>query len=59
MVVSRAQARASRKYDKEHTRQITLKLNLRTDSDILEKLDQVPSKQGYIKSLIRKDIAEG
>jgi hypothetical protein len=34
-----------------------LKLNDRTDADILEWLSQVGNKQGYIKDLIRKDIA--
>lgn len=44
------------KYDKTHTTKITLKLNINTDKNILEKLDSVPSKQGYIKQLIRNDI---
>jgi hypothetical protein len=47
------------KYDKEHTTKLTMKLNKNTDKDILDKLNTVPSKQGYIKSLIRADIAEG
>lgn len=33
-----------------------MKLNIRTDEDVLEKLDSVPSKQGYIKRLIRADL---
>lgn len=44
------------RYDREHTRKITMKLNVGTDADVLEKLDSVPNKQGYIKELIRKDI---
>lgn len=44
------------RYDKTHTKRIFLKLNLESDSDILEKLDSVPNKQGYIKELIRKDL---
>ena len=55
-MVSEAQKRASAKYDAENTRQIRLKLVLKTDADILEKLDSVGNKQGYIKALIRKDI---
>lgn len=46
------------KYDAEHTTQVALKLNLKTDADILQALDQAPSKQGYIKQLIRADIEE-
>lgn len=44
-------------YDKAHTRQVILKLNIGTDADILEALDAQANKQGYIKSLIRADIA--
>lgn len=47
---------AQERYDKANTRQIKLKLNLKTDADILEKLDSVGNKQGYIKELIRKDL---
>ena len=53
---SESQLRASKKYDKEHTKQINLKLNLETDSDILARLEEVASIQGYIKELIRQDI---
>ena len=56
MKKTEAQLRASKKYDKEHTKQINLKLNLETDADILARLEEVASKQGYIKELIREDI---
>lgn len=42
-----------RRYDETHTRQITLKLNLKTDADILDRLDKEPNRQGYIKMCIR------
>ncbi len=45
------------RYDKKATKKICMKLNLVYDADILEKLDSVPNKQGYIKELIRKDLA--
>lgn len=48
---------SSIRYDAENTRQIKMKLNLKTDHDILSRLDSVPNKQGYLKMLIRKDIA--
>ncbi len=35
-----------------------MKLNNNTDAAILAKLATVPSKQGYIKDLIRADIAK-
>lgn len=33
-----------------------IKLNLVKDKDIIEHLDSKPSKQAYVKDLIRKDI---
>ncbi|MBO4793604.1 MAG: hypothetical protein J5556_03440 [Deltaproteobacteria bacterium] len=48
--------RAVAKYDALNTKQYHLKLNLRTDRDIIARLEQKPSVQGYIKALIREDI---
>lgn len=47
-----------RKYDKNHAKFITFKFNLVYDEDILNKLNSVENKQGYIKRLIREDIKE-
>lgn len=48
-------------YDNENTVQIKLKLNLNTDADVINALNEAPlsegGKQGYIKRLIREDIA--
>lgn len=44
------------RYDAANTVQIKMKLNKKTDSDILEQFEKVGSKQGYIKALIRADI---
>ena len=44
------------RYDAKNTRQIRLKLNLKTDQDILEHLSKQDNMQGYIKSLIREDM---
>lgn len=46
------------RYDAKNTTQVRLKLNLKTDADILEALERSGNKQGYIKSLIRADIAK-
>lgn len=54
-----AQAKASAKYDKANTKGVYLKLNTKTDSDIINRLDQVDNKQGYIKELIKADIEKG
>lgn len=55
-MATESQRKANRKYDKNNTKQLMLKLNLKTDKDILEKLDSVNNKQGYVKNLIREDI---
>lgn len=46
------------RYDAANTTQVKIKLNLKTDADILDKLAQQESKQGYIKALIRADMAK-
>lgn len=56
MTASKAQVRASAKYDKTNTKQFILKLNKTTDADIMEKLTTVGNMQGYIKELIRQDM---
>lgn len=55
-MTSKAQIKAQAKYDKANTVQITLKLNKKTDADIIEALESVSNKQGYIKELIREDL---
>ena len=46
------------RYDKKYVVQIPLKLNRKTDADIIELLDSKENKQGYIKNLIRQDITK-
>ena len=53
-----SQIRASIRYNKENTVQISLKLNRSTDADLIDSLNRVANKQGYIKELIRRDIAK-
>ena len=48
---------AQAKYDTVHCRTYGLKLNNTTDADIIAKLASVDSMQGYIKRLIRADMA--
>lgn len=55
-MATEARRRAVRKYDKTHTRQYHLKLNLNTDADIIAHLDTKENAQGYIKELIRADM---
>lgn len=49
---------AKAKYDKEKTRHYAIKVISATEPDIIQKLDSVPNKAGYIKRLIRADIAK-
>ncbi len=56
-MISDALKKAQLKYNTEKTRQVCLRLNISGDADIMAKLDSVPSKQGYIKALIRADMA--
>ena len=44
------------RWQKENTKIIPVRLNLDGDKDIIDKLENVLSKGGYIKELIRKDI---
>lgn len=55
-MVSEAQKKANAKYDAIHVKYFSLKLNIKTDADLIQKLDTVGNKQSYIKRLIREDI---
>lgn len=54
-MATKAQSRASAKYDKANTKGIYLKLNKTTDADIIDYLKEVDNVQGYIKKLIIND----
>lgn len=55
-MASEAKLRANSKSNKINTTMICVRLSYNTDADIIKKLDEVDSKMGYIKELIRKDI---
>jgi len=55
---SAAHNRATAKYDALNTIQIRFKLNKKTDADIIEYLESIENRQGYIKSIIRADMAK-
>ena len=44
------------RYNTAHTASLTIRLMKNTEQDIIQKLDSVPNKAGYIKALIRADI---
>lgn len=53
---------ATAQYDRENTRRINLKLNNKTDADIIQHLESMKEIktsggiQGYLKRLIREDM---
>ena len=47
---------ATQEYDKNNTTRINLKLNNKTDADLIEKLESVKNVQGYIKAIIRNEM---
>lgn len=55
-MASEAKIKANNKSNKINTKMICLRLSYNTDADIIKKLDEVESKMGYIKELIRKDM---
>lgn len=55
-MATEAQIRANNKSNKLNTTMICVRLSYNTDADIIQKLDEVNSKMGYIKELIRKDM---
>ena len=56
MKVTDAKKKAIKKYDDANTKQVHLKLNVKTDADILDYLARKENVQGYIKRIIREDM---
>lgn len=56
MSTREARRRAEKKYQAENTKLLQIRLNFRTDQDILDKLSAEKSMSGYVKKLIRNDI---
>lgn len=55
---SQAALKAIATYQKKTIKPVKINLHKSIDADIIEKLESVESKQGYIKELIRADIAK-
>ena len=53
---SDAQIKAVAKYDAANTKSFLLKLNRKTDADIIAFLEQQPNKLSYMKKIIRDDM---
>lgn len=52
---TQAQLAAKERYNKANTITLCLRLNKKTDKDIIDILESQESKTGYIKELIRQD----
>lgn len=57
-LTSESQARAQAAYDKRNTVRLSLKLNIRTDEDVIQWLRCQKSMQGSIKRLVRNEISK-
>jgi len=49
---------ATPQYDRLNTRRINLKLNKKTDADVIQYLESKNNIQGFLKELIRKQMNE-
>lgn len=43
-------------YNKKHYKSYIIKVRIGRDDDVINRLNEVESKNGYIRSLIKKDI---
>ena len=59
MAMTEAQLRAQDKYKKANIMNVLLQVNRKTESDIVEVLENCPNKMGYIKNLIREQMGIG
>lgn len=55
-MATEAQRKAQAKYDARTAKYISLKLNIKTDADLIDLLQKQENVQGFIKSLIRSEL---
>lgn len=58
MSYKNAQSKASTEYNKRSTVAVVVRLNNKTDADIITALESVANKSGFLKKIIREKIAE-
>lgn len=58
-MTTEAKKSAKARYDAKTARYISLKLNSNTDREIIHHLEKQQNVQGYLKELIRADMAGG
>lgn len=57
-MVTESQRAADARYKAANTKQIKFVLNKRTEPDLISHLESIENVQGYIKSLVRADMAK-
>lgn len=55
-MVSESQKKSARKYQKNNTKLVSVRVNKKLEPEILEWLESKPSMGGYILELIREDM---
>ena len=51
--------RAISKYNKENTKSIAIRLNRKTDADVIEFLEGCDNVAGLLKKLVREEMKKG
>ena len=54
-----SRSKASSKYNREKTISFTIRLNKKTDADIITALESVTNRNALIKKLLRQEIEKG
>lgn len=57
-LIPESNKRANAKYQSNHIKRLPVNLNDRTDADIIAHLETIDNVQGYVKGLIRADMAK-
>ena len=55
-MVSEAKKAAKARYDAKTAKYYRIKLNINTDAELVKLLDQQENVQGFIKSLLRREV---
>jgi hypothetical protein len=58
-MINNSRSRASTKYNREKTFAFTVRLNNKTDADIIAALETVNNRNALIKRLLRQEIEKG
>ena len=55
---TKTSAKAVKKWQSQHVKRYGFPVMIDTEPEVIEKLESVPNKSGYIKDLIKKDISK-